>query len=246
MEEKQTNLAVAADVKTKKELLELARSIGPEICLLKTHIDIIEDFDSDLIEQLQELAQKHNFLLVEDRKFCDIGSTVQAQYAGGIYKIAQWADLVIAHAIAGPGIIQGIQRATENKERGILLIAHMSSTENLIDENYAKKVTAMATQHKDFVVGCICKKACLSDPGMVHLTPGVNLYAKGDSLGQQFNTPEKAIIENGTDIIIVGRGIYQTEYPHAAAQQYRQAAWHAYQNRLTNYRAGCAKDRQLG
>lgn len=39
----------------------------------QTHIDIIEDFDHDLVEQLQALSQKHDFLIFEDRKFADIG-----------------------------------------------------------------------------------------------------------------------------------------------------------------------------
>ncbi len=46
MEEKQTNLVVAADVNTKKELLALAEQLGPEICMLKTHADIVSDWDA--------------------------------------------------------------------------------------------------------------------------------------------------------------------------------------------------------
>lgn len=39
----------------------------------KTHIDIIEDFDQDLIHQLQQRSKEHDFLIFEDRKFADIG-----------------------------------------------------------------------------------------------------------------------------------------------------------------------------
>ena len=47
MHEKKSNLAVAADVTKKNELLWIADQVGPFICILKTHIDIIDDFDRD-------------------------------------------------------------------------------------------------------------------------------------------------------------------------------------------------------
>lgn len=42
MQEKQSNLCVSADVMSSEELLQLAASLGPSICLLKTHIDILK------------------------------------------------------------------------------------------------------------------------------------------------------------------------------------------------------------
>lgn len=46
-------------------------------CLSQTHIDIVEDFDQDLVEQLQAIAEKHDFVIWEDRKFADIGKLDQ-------------------------------------------------------------------------------------------------------------------------------------------------------------------------
>lgn len=67
MVSKKSNLCVAADVTSASDLISLAESTGPYVCVFKTHIDIVEDFSPQLIQNLLAVAQKHNFLLMEDR-----------------------------------------------------------------------------------------------------------------------------------------------------------------------------------
>lgn len=226
MEEKKTNLSVAADLTKAQMLLDLADAIGPEICVFKTHVDIIEDFSPSFIAQLQEIADKHRFLIFEDRKFADIGNTVLHQYAGGIYRIADWAHITNAHIIPGPGIIEGLREVGMPKGRGLLLLAEMSSQGSLAHGSYTEKAIEMAQHYSDFVIGFICQKKL--DPRFIHMTPGIQLKEGKDALGQQYLTPEIAIAK-GTDVIIVGRGIYGAKDPKIEAHIYRTRAWKAYE-----------------
>lgn len=225
MHEKQTNLCVSLDVTKAAELLTLADQLGPEICVLKTHIDILTDFTPAVSSALQALAAKHQFIIFEDRKFADIGNTVAHQYAQGIYHIANWAPITNAHILPGPGIIEGLKSASKGKQNGLLLIAEMSSKDNFLTPAYTQACIELAEQHDDFVMGFISQHKLCDNPGFVYLTPGVHLHHEKDTLGQGYVTPHTAIVENGTDIIIVGRGITHAEDPVATAKQYRIAAW---------------------
>jgi|UniRef100_A0A7S4FGB2 uridine monophosphate synthetase len=235
IEEKQSNLSFNPDVTKKAELLRLTDLVGPKICMLKTHIDVIEDFDEDLVVQIKNLAAKHNFVIFEDRKFADIGNTVQLQFTSGVYKIAQWADIVNAHLVPGPGIIDGLAKGAKEAGRdiGLLLLAEMSSKGNLATGAYTEANVATALQYKDFVMGFISMRGLAPEhPYLTYITPGVQLAKGGDALGQQYDTPESVIGEKCSDIIQVGRGIFGAADPLAEAEKYRAAAWNAYQARV--------------
>ena len=72
---KRSNLCVSADVNSTAALLRLAEDVGDSICVLKTHADIIDDFSAKTIKGLNAVSQRKRFLIFEDRKFGDIGST---------------------------------------------------------------------------------------------------------------------------------------------------------------------------
>lgn len=71
---KKTNLCVSADVSSTAELLQLAEDVGDQICVLKTHADIVKDFTDRTARGLSEVARRKKFIIFEDRKFGDIGS----------------------------------------------------------------------------------------------------------------------------------------------------------------------------
>ncbi|KAF8974463.1 humps family-domain-containing protein [Flammula alnicola] len=229
MERKKTNLAVSVDVTNPDDLLAIIDAVGPYVCMIKTHIDIIEDFDFSLIQRLEDLSEKHDFLYFEDRKFADIGNTVALQYSSGVHKIASWAHLTNAHPVPGPSIIEGLSSVGLPLGRGLLLLAEMSTKGSLAVGAYTEEAVRMARQHRDFDV---------ANEDFLILTPGIGLESRGDAMGQQYRTPQEAVLGSGCDIIIVGRGIYGTD-PKAVdtiaakAERYMAEGWAAYLARLT-------------
>lgn len=234
MELKKTNLCLAADVTTTAELLNLAESIGPFICILKTHIDIVDDFNEAFVKSLRGLATKHNFMIMEDRKFADIGNTVTLQFTKGIFKISEWADLVTAHSLPGEGILKALKEASENKKPlGVFVLAEMSSEGHLMSSEYSAKTIQMINAYTDITAGVVCQNADLFDsPGLIQLTPGCKLNESGDDLGQKYNSPEYLVKEKGADIAVVGRGIIASKNPTEVAKTYRDRLWSAYEERL--------------
>jgi uridine monophosphate synthetase len=351
MDVKASNLCLSADVTTARELLTLADKVGPSIVVLKTHYDLISGWDynpqTGTGAKLAALARKHGFLIFEDRKFVDIGKTVQMQYTAGTARIIEWAHITNANMDAGKDMVRAMaeaaakwkerihyevktsvtvgtpvsdqfdeaeeqadetaadgsklevkdqrqkedggssQAADDRKnsivsittvtqqsfepadsprltkahdqaggddavfpgieeapaDRGLLLLAQMSSKGCLMTPQYTQACVEAARENKGFVMGFVAQQ-CLNaapDDNFVHMTPGCKLpppgeeqngQLEGDGLGQQYNTPAKLVEELGTDIVIVGRGIISAGDPPSEAERYRRKAWKAYLARL--------------
>ncbi|KAI1858710.1 hypothetical protein JX265_005278 [Neoarthrinium moseri] len=344
MELKKSNLCLSADVTTARELIYLADKIGPSIVVLKTHYDLIAGWDynpqTGTGAKLAALARKHGFLIFEDRKFGDIGSTVQMQYTAGSARIIDWAHIVNVNMVPGKAAVSALAEAaakwrsrvnyevktsvsvgtpvadafeengvsesedddrlgpldangTQNTyhrdadgrkgsivsittvtqsfepvdsprfattteegdelvyagieeppyDRGLLILAQMSSKGNFMNAEYTQACVEAAREHKDFVMGFISQESLNSEAAddFIHMTPGCQLppegeeengVVAGDGLGQQYNTPSKLVQICGTDIIIVGRGIIKAADPQSEAERYRRRAWQSYQNRI--------------
>lgn len=209
--------------------------------MLKTHIDILSDFNQDTIDGLTRLSKQHDFLIFEDRKFVDIGNTVQKQYKGGVLKIHDWAHIVNCTVLPGPGIVQALEATIRDgglQDRGLLILAEMTSKGSLATGSYTKASIDIARTYPDTVMGWVANKelssyadTSIEDEDFVVFTTGVNVSSKGDALGQQYQTPTTAMA-GGSDFLIAGRGIYASSDPVAAAKEYQTAGWNAYSARI--------------
>ena len=237
---KETNLVLSLDVTDSTSFFDLLEKVGPHIAMVKTHVDILEDYSFVFVERLKEMADKLDFMVFEDRKFADIGNTVRKQYRDGVYKISDWSDFITVHGLPGPGILDGLFDELEEPGSSFLL-AKMSAAGNLFSDNYSRQVMEMGQNYPQWVSGFIGFAESREEimilrnkipSGMLLLMPGVNLLKNEDNLGQRYVTVEEAV-SGGADLIIVGRGIYEAEDPVLTAMRYKDIAWNSLSNRKT-------------
>ncbi|WP_185861378.1 orotidine-5'-phosphate decarboxylase [Blattabacterium cuenoti] len=223
---KKTNLIVSADLISTKNILKLVNLIGDRICGLKLHVDIIDDFSYSFIQSLKKISIEKKFLLLEDRKLCDVSYTNYLQLHYGIHKISSWADLVTAHVFAGSMSIQNLNIPSN---MGLITISEMSSYGRLSDDHYIRKALNISLKNPK-VIGTVAQRKV--DDRLLLFTPGIHFYENENNVGNSYIHPVQAFEKNGSDFIIVGKAIYQSHNPKIAAEEYRKAGWKAYENGL--------------
>lgn len=196
---KRSRLCFAADVTDPERMLQILESIGKYIVICKIHYDFYMDNNGQIKTKLIELSNKHDFLIMEDRKFVDISHTVQRQYK----LFANWIDLVTVMGNTNKDVVSSLS--------GVMLVANMSNNSCDFTEN-AKQ---LASQNSKNVVGFITQQRIDCSDNMICMTPGINSENKKDK-DQQYRCADDV----DTDIIIVGRGIYNSSNCVESAQAY--------------------------
>lgn len=215
---KKSNIIASVDLTKSEEVLNLLNIIGDQISAVKLHIDIIEDFTWEFIDKLKILSDEKEFMIIEDRKFADIGNTQILQLSKGIYRISEWADFITIHLIGGESSFKAISEWESDKKPGLIPIIEMSSEGSLTDLHYQNLCKTFLNKYSD-IVGLVCQKFEV-EKGLLKFTPGINLKDIGDNRGQQYNTPKFAIEKLDSNFLIIGRGLYQSPNPQVELDNY--------------------------
>jgi uridine monophosphate synthetase len=198
-----SKVCVSVDKTTTAEVRAVLEAVGPHVGLVKLHCDIIEDFDAVFVAYLQDAKRRHGFLVWEDRKFADIGATVDKQVRGGMHRIADWADLVSCHAVGGA---LSLPDATYGPSPWVVMIGELSCAGQLLDAAYTRQVIELARTHER-VVGVVCQREWPGLAPRLAIVPGIKAAtadASTDGRGQQYATPaEKAF----ADVFVLGRAV---------------------------------------
>jgi uridine monophosphate synthetase len=186
-EKKKSKLIFSADISNYEKIISILEKIGDKIVVCKIHSDIIENLDK-FIPNIIDLSIKHNFLIMEDRKFNDISYIVNMQYK----RFRNWVDLVTVHSLVSNDVVSNLS--------GVLLVANMSNN----NYNFTEKAIELVEDNKNNVIGFITQHK-IECKDMICMTPGIS-FSNSNINDQKYRT----INNVDTDYIIVGRAIYNS------------------------------------
>lgn len=207
---KNTRIIFSCDVTSMQLLCYYANVCGPYICILKVHTDSIKDFNIEQMLYVRSMAEKHNFLIMEDRKFGDIGSTLDKQITG-FFQYNEWCDLVTAYPYIGQCGIDTFAKYNI----GVFLLAELSINEGQIMHGYRELLDN--PNNNTSVIGTIGQ----NHTGSIQATPGIHLDNCNDNMNQRYKTPKTAA-EKGAELFIIGRAIYNTTDPVKELLRYKK------------------------
>ncbi len=217
-------LIVALDVPHAVAGLELAQTLGDAVGFYKIGLGMLTGGGLALAN---ELKQEHGKRIFLDMKLFDIGATVEAAVRG----LAQF-DLDFLTVHGDPHVVAAAKQGAAGTDMKILAVTILTSLDradldaaliqpgdlgDLVLTRAGRALDAGA----DGVIASPQEAAAIralpEAVGKLIVTPGVR--PQGAALGDQKRvaTPGQAIVD-GADHIVVGRPIWQSEDPAAAAR----------------------------
>lgn len=217
-------LIVALDVPNVVQGLALVDRIGPEVGFYKIGLGMLTGGGLALANELKHEQGKRVFL---DMKLFDIGATIEAAVRG----LAQY-DLDFLTVHGDPQVVRAAAEGKAGTGMKILAVTILTSLDrgdldaNLIRPGDLAEITleraarALAAGADGVIASpqeAAAIRALPEAAGKLIVTPGVR--PAGAALGDQkrIATPAQAIAD-GADHIVVGRPIWQSADPAAAAR----------------------------
>ncbi|MGC1427320.1 MAG: orotidine-5'-phosphate decarboxylase [Albidovulum sp.] len=216
-------LIVAMDVPNALAGLKLAEVLGDRVSFYKIGLGMLTGGGLALANELKQDHGKRIFL---DMKLFDIGATIEAAVRG----LAQY-DLDFLTVHGDPTVVRAAKEGASGKDLKILAVTILTSLDRAdldaalirpgnIPEIVTERAARAFEAGADGVIASPQEAALIRSlpeaAGRLIVTPGVR--PAGSDLGDQKRvaTPARAVAD-GADHIVVGRPIWQSSDPAAAA-----------------------------
>jgi len=217
-------LIVALDVPNAVAGLEMVQRIGPAVGFYKIGLGMLTGGGMGLAIELKEQHGKRIFL---DMKLFDIGATIEAAVRG----LAQF-DLDFLTVHGDPHVVRAARIGAESSSLKILAVTILTSLEradldecllrdgtlpDLVIDRAARALSAGAHGVIASPQEAAAIRALPEASGKLIVTPGVRPATSASDDQKRIATPAQAI-RNGADHIVVGRPIWRSANPAAAAR----------------------------
>jgi orotidine-5'-phosphate decarboxylase len=189
--------------------------------------------------RLKALAEKHNFLLFEDRKFIEFHTAGMNQLFNSPFQILEWTDLISATTFIGQGCVKALTHVIEDGGHnvGVILLAEAATRGGVTHSAFTEDCVRVAKEFPTLVLGFIALGKLTDDDETDLLTfaTDIDLHNKTDGFIMKCQTPLEAI-QRGADVLFVGKPFWtnmgkpwqdQNELTQTAVL-YKRAGWRAH------------------
>lgn len=219
---KNSNIFIALDKNYKlEELKNIILENANNIYGFKVHNEILGlTYEENII--FYNLCKEYNIQVWEDRKFNDIGNTINKQLK--YYEPIR--DIVSLVPTSGLESIISLETSLR-----FLVLCEMSSKHNLFNSILKNSILDIVLLNPDKFYGLICQdleliKLCkTSYPQLITIMPGINLQKLGDNKGQTYRDPRNFKKEEKPNFYVVGRGITESNNLTQSLEYYNTSCY---------------------
>jgi len=212
------HIIVALDYADEKQVWALVDQLDPALCRLKVGKELFTACGANIVKQL--IAKGFSVFL--DLKFHDIPNTV-AHACKVAADLGVW--MVNVHALGGLTMMQAAKEAIESYDTLLIAVTVLTSLDeadlkrigiNQPPSALAQRLALLAQEAGLDGVVCSSQEARLLRAAcgvqFCLVTPGIRLATDAQGDQKRIVTPAQAI-KNGSDYLVIGRSITQSESP---------------------------------
>lgn len=206
--EKHTALCLSLDVNSWQEGRKLLQAAAPYICMVKTDVATYCDLaDGDLEQfatELNLLAAKHKFFILEDSKLSGKPKECWDRTINGFWRAPSWCSFI---TVSGSNISDILEYWNRERSHTNLAICP------IIQATYLKGQEASifkdsSSTHWDVIAPIVITQKSLDIKHLVKLTPGI-LLEEHVPTGAAYRNIEDAIVRDQNHIVIMGRALFK-------------------------------------
>lgn len=243
MKVKKSCLCLSLDVNSWEKAKEIIEECGEYIVMVKTHVELFNDFNSETFgKEIKDLADKHKFFIMEDRKLADIDEVNWKEMMFGLFRPDDWANFITLQGLTSDSTLNMyVQKMSSGYPLNIspCVVTQMNTISSLIDTEYTKRTLDIIDKYDKELNGSLVSPIlitqCLpSVKNRIKFTPGVcidddEIFVSQSDTMNKYRSIETAILYEKNHGIIVGRDIVHSENPKELSKKYANLSWNYFQ-----------------